>query len=102
MQDLELLGYRDRGVRRVYAWAQILDEHQQAATDAAVYAEWVLPDGSPQPAYEDFVGINSTAFFELIGKLQRGTYTFRVINVQLVGDSFDAASSVLEARVYVK
>jgi hypothetical protein len=55
-------------VRRVYAWAQILDEHHQAATDAAVYAEWVLPDGSTQPAYEDFVGINATAVFELIGK----------------------------------
>jgi hypothetical protein len=39
VQDLELLGFRDRGVRRVYAWAQILDKHQQAATDAAVYAK---------------------------------------------------------------
>jgi hypothetical protein len=42
------------------------------------------------------------ALAELIGKLQRGTYTFRVIDVQLAGHSFDAAGSVLEARVYVK
>lgn len=42
---------------------------QQTATGAAVYAEWVLPDGSTQPAYEDSVGINGTAFFDLIGKL---------------------------------
>ena len=102
VQDIELLGHKDRGWRKIYAWAQILDEHQQAATSAAVYAEWVLPDGSTQPANEDFVGIDGTAFFELIGKLQRGTYTFRVIDVQLAGHSFDAAGSVIEARVYVK
>lgn len=102
VEDLELLGYRERGLRRLYAWAQVLDEHQQAATGAAVYAEWVLPDGSTQPAYEDFVGPDGTAFFELIGKLQRGTYTFRVIDVQLVDHTFDAAGSVPSASVYVK
>jgi hypothetical protein len=102
VQDLELSGYRDRGRRKIYAWAQILDEHQQAATYAAVYAEWVLPDGSTRPAYEDFVGIDGTAFFELTGKLQRGTYTFRVKDVQLAGHPFDAAASILEASVYVK
>lgn len=105
VQDIELLGYKDRGVRRIYAWAQILDEHQQAASSAAVYAEWVLPDGSTQPAYEDFVGLDGTAFFDLIGnigKLQRGTYTFRVIDIQLAGHSFDAAGSVPGASVYVK
>jgi hypothetical protein len=102
VQDIELLGYKDRGRRRIYAWAQILDEHQQAATYADVHAEWVLPDGSTQPAYEDLVGIDGTAFFELIGKLQRGTYTFRIIDVHLAGHTFDAAGSVLEARVYVK
>ncbi len=102
VQDIELSGHKDRGWRKIYAWAQILDEHQQAATYASVFAEWVLPDGSIQPAHEDFVGIDGTAFFELIGKLQRGTYTFRVIDVQLADHSFDAAGSVLEARVYVK
>lgn len=106
VQDIELSGYKDRGQRRIYAWAQILDEHQQAASYAAVYGEWVLPDGSTQPAYEDFVGGDGTAFFELIdniGKSQRGTYTFRVLDVQLAGHTFDAAGSlVLEASVYVK
>ncbi|MEJ2266125.1 MAG: hypothetical protein P8X95_21970 [Anaerolineales bacterium] len=102
VQDIELLGYKDRGRRKIYAWAQILDEHQQAATYSAVYGEWVLPDGSTQPAYEDFVGLDGAAFFELTGKLQRGTYTFRVIDVQLADHSFDAAGSVLETRVYVK
>jgi hypothetical protein len=107
VQDIELLGYKDRGVRRIYAWALILDEHQQGATGAAVYAEWVLPDGSTQPAYEDFVGLGgtTTAFFELIGnigKLERGIYTFRVIDVQLADHSFDAAGSVPGASIYVK
>lgn len=105
VQDLEMAGYKDRGVRRIYAWAQVLDEHRQAATYAAVYAEWILPDGSTQPAYEDFVGLDGTARFELIGnngKSQRGTYTLRIIDVQLAGHTFDAAGSVLEASVYVK
>ncbi len=101
-QDIELLGYRDRGRRKIYSWTQILDEHQQAAAYAAVYAEWVLPDGSTQPTYDDFVGVDGTAFFELMGKLQRGTYTFRVLDVQLAGHSFDAAGSVQEARIYVR
>jgi hypothetical protein len=104
--DIELSGYKDRGRRKINAWAQILDEHQRPATYAAVYAEWVLPDGSTRPAYEDFVGIDGTAFFQLIGKigkLQRGTYTFRVIDVQLADHTFDAAGSVvLSASVYVK
>jgi len=103
VQDIELSGSKDRGWRKIFAWAQILDEHQQAATYAAVYAEWVLPDGSTQPAYEDFVGLDGTARFELIGKLQRGTYTFRVIDVRLAGHSFDAAGSIiLEKSIYVK
>ena len=102
VDDIELLGYKDRGLRRIYAWAQVLDEHQQAATGSAVYAEWVLPDGSTQPAYEDFVGIDGTAFFELIGKLQRGTYTFRVTNVQLADHTYDATGSVPGASIYVK
>jgi hypothetical protein len=102
VQDIELSGRKDRGRRRIFAWAQILDEHQQAATYASVEAEWVLPDGTTQPAYEDFVGLDGTAFFELIGKLQRGTYTFRIIDVQLADHSFDAAGSVLEGSVYVK
>ena len=105
VQDLEMSGYRDRGVRRIYAWAQVLDEHQQGATGAQVYAEWVLPDGSTQPAYEDFVGLSGTAFFELnynIGKSQRGTYTIRITDVQLAGHTFDAVGSVLKASVYVK
>lgn len=102
VEDIELLGYRDHGLRKINAWAQILDEHQQAATSATVYGEWVLPDGSTRSAFEDFVGINGTAFFQLIGKLQRGTYTFRVIDVQLAGHTFDAAGSVPGASVYVK
>jgi len=102
VQDIELSGSKYRGWRRIFAWAQILEEHQQAATYAAVYAEWVLPDGTTQPAYENFVGLDGTARFELIGKLQRGTYIFRVIDVQLSGHTFDAAGSVLEASVYVK
>jgi len=105
VQDIELSGSKDRGRRKIFAWAQILDEHQQAATYAAVYAEWVLPDGTTQPAFEDFVGLDGTARFELIGKvgkLQRGTYTFRVIDVQLAGHTFDAAGSVLEDSIYVK
>lgn len=102
VEDIQLLGYRDHGLRKINAWAQILDEHQQSAVYASVYGEWVLPDGSTQPAYEDFVGINGTAFFQLIGKLQRGTYTFRVIDVQLAGHTFDAAGSVPSASVYVK
>lgn len=105
VQDIELSGKKDRGRRKIFAWAQILNEHQQAATYAAVYAEWVLPDGTTQPAYEDFVGLDGTARFELIGKngkTQRGTYTFRVIDVQLADHTFDAANSVFEASVYVK
>jgi hypothetical protein len=105
VQDIEVSGSRDHGRRRLYAWAQILDEHKQAATFSSVTAEWVLPDGTTQPAYEDFVGLDGTAFFELggkIGKTQRGTYTFRVLDVQLAGYSFDAAGSLLEASIYVK
>jgi len=100
------VGYKDRGQRKIYAWVQILDEHQQAATYSAVYAEWVLPDGSTQPAYEDFVGLDGTAFLELIGnigKTQRGIYTLRILDVQLADHSFDAAGSVvLEASIYIK
>jgi len=105
VQDIELSGSKDRGRRKIFAWAQILDEHQEAATYAAVYGEWELPDGSTQPAYEDFVGLDGTARFELIGKvgkLGRGTYTFRVIDVQLAGHTFDAAGSLLENSLYVK
>lgn len=106
VQDIELSGVNDRGVKRIYAWALILDEYQQAATSASVYGEWVLADGSTRPAYEDFVGLDGTAFFDLVGKLNgrtyRGTYTFRITDVQLAGHSFDADGSVTEASVYVK
>ena len=106
VQDIELSGGKDRGVKRIYAWALILDEHQQAATSASVYGEWVLPDGSTRPAYEDFVGLDGTARFYLVGNLNgrtyRGIYTFRITDVQLAGHSFDADGSVTEASVYVK
>lgn len=105
VQDIELVGYQDRGRRRIFGWVLILDEHQQAATYASVEAEWLLPDGSTQPAFEDFVGLDGTAFFELIGKpgkSSRGIYTLRILNVHLDGHAFDAADSVLEAEIYLK
>jgi len=105
IEDIKLAGGKDRGRIRIYAWAQVLDGYQQAATYSAVYAEWVLPDGSTQPVYEDFVGLSGTAFFEMVGRvghLPRGTYTLRIITVDLADHTFDAANSLLEATIYVK
>jgi hypothetical protein len=106
VQDIEISGVKDRGVKRIYAWALILDEYQQAAVSSSVSGEWVLPDGSTQPAYEDFVGLDGTAFIDLVGKFNgrtyRGIYTFRITDVQLADHSFDAADSVTEANVYIR
>lgn len=102
VETIEVRAYKERGRRYINAWAEILDGYQQAATYATVDAVWVLPDGSTEPAYEDFVGLDGTAFFQLTGKLRRGTYELRIIDVQLAGHEFNEAASVLGATVYFK
>ncbi|HZD10887.1 MAG TPA: hypothetical protein VE553_06050 [Candidatus Binatia bacterium] len=102
IQDIEASGYRERGRRHIYVWALILDEHLQAATLASVDAVWTLPDGSTRPAFEDLVGLDGTAFFELTGKLSRGSYELRIVDVHLPDHTFNAEQSVLVASVYVK
>ena len=102
VETIEVRAYKERGRRYINAWAEILDGYQQAATYATVDAIWVLPDGSTQPAYEDLVGLDGTASFQLIGKLRRGTYELRIIDVQLADHEFDRSASVLRASVYFK
>ena len=102
VETIELRAYKERGRRYVNAYAEILDGYQQAATYATVEAVWILPDGSTEPAYEDLVGLDGTAHFQLIGKLRRGTYQLRIIDVQLAGHEFSEADSVLSGSVYFK
>lgn len=105
VETIELFAYRDRGLRKINAWVEILDEHGRAATSATVDAIWKFPDGSTQPAFEDFVGINGVAFFQLIapnGRSGRGIYELRIDNVALDGHTFDRADSDLNAGVYIK
>ncbi len=102
VETIEVRAYKERGRRYINAWAEILDGYQRPATYATVEAVWVLPDGSTQPAYEDLVGLDGTAVFHLNGKLRRGTYELRIIDVQLANHTFDRAASVLSASVYFK
>lgn len=105
VEDIELSAYDDRGLHRISGWAMILDEHERAATGAAVYASWTLPDGSNRSAVEDFVGIDGVAYFELItkvGRSYRGIYELRIDDVSLADHTFDPADSVLIVSVYLK
>jgi hypothetical protein len=105
VEDIELSARKDHGLHKVYAWAEILEEHNRAATSATVYATWIMPNGSTQPVVEDFVGVDGVAFFELIaprGRAYRGIYTLRIDDIELDGYTFDLAGSVLEGTVYIK
>lgn len=105
VQTIELSAYKDRGLRKIRGWAEILNEYERPATYATVYATWILPDGSTQPVVEDFVGLDAVAFFYLSapsGRAYRGTYTLRIDDVQLDGYTFDPAGSVLQGTVNVK
>lgn len=105
VQKIELSATKDRGIRKVYGWAEILDEHGRAATSASVDATWILPDGSTQPAVEDFVGVNGVAFFELFGpkgRSYRGAYTLRIDDVIYGDHTFSRADSILSGSVQVK
>lgn len=105
VETIELSAVRDHGIRKLRAWALILDEHGRAATTSSVDATWLLPNGSTQSAFEDFVGVDGVAFFEMHapkGRAYRGVYTLRIDNVLYDHHAFNADDSVLTGSVYMK
>jgi subtilisin family serine protease len=76
----------------VYTEVPILDENGQAVSDATVYLETTLPDGSIQ-SFSGTTGSDGTVTFSLRSKLT-GTYTSTVIDVVKEGWIYDSASNI--------
>jgi hypothetical protein len=105
VETIALAAERDRGIRKLRAWVQILDEYGQPASGSFVNATWTLPDGSTQAVYDEFAGAAGVAFFEFHapkGRSARGVYTLRIDDVMYEGHTFDAAGSILMDSVYIK
>lgn len=105
VETIELSAVRDHGIRKVYGWALILDEYGRSATSASVDATWTLPDGSTQTAYEEFVGVDGVAFFEMHapkGRAYRGLYTLKIDGVNYQDHAFDPTAGVVTGSIYVK
>ena len=105
VETIELSAYKDGRLRKVRGWAEILDEHELAATGATVYAPWKLPNGSTQPVVEDFVGVNGVAFFQLFapsGRSYRGMYELRIDDVVLPMHTFYQAGSILIDSISIR
>jgi len=86
------------GKRDITATVRVLDELDQAASGATVQATWILPNGKQQSVSGQTDG-SGRVEFRLNKANRRGTYTFRIDNVSLVGFEFDAGNSVLSASI---
>jgi len=76
----------------VYTKVPILDENGQAVSDATVYLDTTLPDGSVQ-SFSGTTGSDGTVTFSLKSKLT-GTYTSTVTDVVKEGWVYDSSSNV--------
>jgi len=76
----------------IYTEVLILDENDQVVSDATVYLEVTLPDGSVQ-SFSGNTNSDGTVTFSLKSKLT-GTYTSTVTDVVKEGWVYDPASNV--------
>lgn len=82
----------------VSASVRVQDDLDRNAYGAIVFATWTMPDGS-QISFNGVTDSFGTVMFDL-GKLKRrGTYTFKIEDVDINGFHFDAGNSVLNASV---
>lgn len=85
--------YTTRGVNYfVYTKVPILDENNQAVTEATVYLNTILPDGSVQ-SFSGVTEADGTVTFSVKSRLT-GTYTSEVTNVVKTGWTYDEASNI--------
>ncbi len=98
--DIELTVTKVKRDRQVRALVRVENEYSLAASEAAVFATWIFPDGSTL-AVEDLTSDSGYAYFEL-HNVPKGALTLRVDDVILEGYRFDRENSVLSARATVR
>jgi len=101
VNDIDLSLNRNKGQKEIRALVQVRNERELAAAGATVIATWTFPDGTTQTVQDD-TSSSGYAYFELIGKLDRGNYTLTIDDVILNGHTFNRDGSVLSATINVK
>jgi hypothetical protein len=101
VESIDLTAAKSRGRREIRALVQVQNEQELAAVGATVSATWTFPDGTSQ-AIQDVTSSTGHAYFELTGRLDRGTYVLTVDDVTLADHVFDRTGSVLSANVKAK
>jgi hypothetical protein len=99
--SIDLTASKDKGQRAITALVQVQNEQDLAAPAATVAATWTFPDGTSQ-AVQDVTSSSGYAYFQLSGRLSRGTYTLTIDDVTLADYAFDQANSVLIATVFLR
>ena len=100
VDGIELTASKAKGQRKVIALVKVEDDRTLAASEAAVFATWILPDGTVLEV-EDLTSGSGYAYFEIRGA-SRGTHTLVIQDVILADHRFDAGNSVLSASIKVK
>ena len=98
--DIDLTVLKAKGDRQIRAFVKVEEQSTYAASGADVTATWTYPDGSEHTTHATTSG-SGYAYFE-VNDAARGTHTLRVDDVVLDNRRFDAANSVLSARIKVK
>jgi hypothetical protein len=94
VESIDSTAAKSRGRREIRALVQVQNEQELAAGGATVSATWTFPDGASQ-AVQDVTSSTGYAYFELAGRLDRGTYVLTVDDVTLADHVFDRTGSVL-------
>jgi len=101
VESIDLMLAKNKGQRELRGLVYVQNERQLAAAGATVSATWTFPDGSVQHV-QDITSGSGYAYFELLGRLDRGTYVLTVTDVALTDYIFDQSGSVLSASITVK
>jgi hypothetical protein len=99
--DIDLSHAKIKRNREVTGLVLVHDYQDQPAPDAAVTVKWFLPDGSMQ-IDQAVTSRDGVATFQLSGRLDRGTYTFIIDDVELADHIWNYTGGVTSAKLYVK
>jgi hypothetical protein len=101
VESIDLTAAKSKGRREIRALVRVQNEVGLAARGATVSATWTFPDGTSQ-SVQDVTSNSGYAYFELTGRLDRGTYVLTIDDVTLADHVFDRAGSMLSASVKAK
>lgn len=101
VEDIELTAVKNKGQRAITALVQVRNEQGLAAADALVSATWTMPNGTTKTV-QDVTSGSGYAYFDLTGRLERGTYLLTIDDLTLTDYIFDRNGSILNASIKVR